>query len=48
MATTGDISCTSILGAGGKKELLPIPTNMTVHAKAHTTVCDLEMFVVTK
>ena len=48
MATTGDISCTSILGAGGKKELLPIPTNMTVHAIAHTTVCDLEMFVVTK
>ena len=48
MATTGDIDCTTILGSGGKKELLPIPTNMTVHAIAHTTVCDLEMFVVTK
>ena len=48
MATTGDIDCTTILGSGGKKMALPIPTNMTISAIAHTTVCDLEMFCVTK
>ena len=48
MATTGDIDCTAILQLGGKSETLSIPTNMTVSAVAHTTVCDLEMFVVTK
>ena len=48
MATTGDIDCTAILALGGKRESLSIPVNMTVHAVAHTTVCDLEMFVVTK
>lgn len=48
MATTGDIDCTTILELGGKREVLSIPTNMTVWAVAHTTVCDLEMFVVTK
>lgn len=48
MATTGDIDCTAILALGGKREVLTIPTNMTISAIAHTTVCDLEMFVVTK
>jgi len=48
MATTGDIDCATILELGGKKAALAIPTNMTVHAIAHTTVCDLEMFCVTK
>ena len=48
MATTGDIDCTAILGSGGKKEALTIPVNMTISAVAHTAVCDLEMFCVTK
>tara|TARA_R110000824_G_scaffold114421_2_gene264929 strand:+ start:312 stop:863 length:552 start_codon:yes stop_codon:yes gene_type:complete len=48
MATTGDIDCTAILESGGKRAELAIPTNMTVSAVAHTTVCDLEMFVVTR
>lgn len=48
MATNGDIDCTAILELGGKSETLSIPTNLSVFAIAHTTVCDLEMFVVTK
>jgi len=48
MATTGDIDCATILALGGKREALSIPTNMTISAIAHTTVCDLEMFVVTR
>jgi len=48
MATTGDINCTAILELGGKREALTMPTNLSVSAIAHTTVCDLEMFVVTK
>lgn len=49
LATNADIDCTTILAEGGKKEKsqLVLPTAWTVHAIAHTTVCDLEMFVVT-
>lgn len=47
LATGGDIDCETILTGGGKSSLT-LPTFWTVHAIAHTTVCDLEMFVVTK
>jgi hypothetical protein len=47
IADDADITCASILTSGGK-EGITLPTSMTVQAIAHTTVCDLEMFVVTK
>jgi|TARA_R100000482_G_scaffold124933_2_gene80074 hypothetical protein len=49
LATGSDIDCTTILAEGGRKAKtqLQLPTFWTVHAIAHTTVCDLEMFVVT-
>jgi len=50
LATNGDIDCTTILAEGGRKakSQLQLPVHWTVHAIAHTTICDLEMFVVTK
>ena len=47
LASSADIDCAAIILSGGKS-VITIPTHWTVHAIAHTTVCDLEMFVVTK
>ena len=47
IAAAGDITCSTILSDGGRDDV-GIPTFLTIHAIAHTTVCDLEMFVVTK
>ena len=47
LATNGDIDCTTIISGGGRSSLT-LPTHWTVHAIAHTAICDLEMFVVTK
>ena len=47
LADDADIDCAAIILEGGRSSIT-IPTSWTVHAIAHTTSCDLEMFVVTK